>query len=505
MTGFDHRHAARNAEAQRLIDLSWAAGRGGDAVSAALANYRRDPNDAESKVMLVSTIGEFPASVAPDMRNDVLRLLTDEGVSPDYLSVAGWVLLMREPWWNAGLDETQCALLAERLESDELARTLLNEAPVHYRDAERALTRLRKWLLVSGEWRKYRPLTECLAAQAALNSAAWPFGEDERALLAIEDNAPIALAFVPSRAAIHEPDFANPITRAVAAYYERYPYPAWRRLMRTGVKNTLPEQVRALDPTGPDCLPVKANILIAGCGTGSEAAQYALEYPDANITAIDVSEASLAYAKRRCAEIGLDRIRFHKCDINDVASLKMQFDFISSSGVIHHLADPEAGWAKLAGTLRAGGVMRIMLYSPAARRWIDEAREQIRDLYELPTDDDLLRRVRQRFLERDDPLARKVSEQNEFSTLSGTHDVLMHRLENNFDIPRIARALDMLKFKLIAFILPAPDARARYDSMFPQDPMHRNIRAWAAFERYAPETFVSQYIFWCRKEAFWFR
>lgn len=505
MTGFDHRNIARKAEAQHVVDNAWAAGRGDEAVHAALAFYRADPADSERKVILASVLAEFPAAVTPDMRGDVLRLLTDENVSPDYLSVSGWVLLMRELWWNASADSEQCAFLAAQLENEELAQTLLRETPVHYREAERVLTRLRRWLLVSGEWKNFPQLTDGLAAQAARNGGAWPFDEDERALLTEKANTAIASAYEPPRGAIHEPDFANPVTRAVAAYYERYPYPAWRRLMRTGVKNTLPEQVRALDPSGPDCLPIKANILIAGCGTGSEAAQVALEYPDAAVTAIDVSEASLAFARRRCAEIGLERIRFLKCDIADVASLKMTFDGIYSSGVIHHLADPEGGWAKLAGVLRAGGVMRIMLYSPAARRWIEEARTQLRDLYELPTDDDLLRRVRQRFLERDDPLARKVSEANEFSTLSGTHDVLMHRLENNFDIPRIARALDLLKLKLLAFILPTPDARARYDAMFPQDPMHRNIRAWAAFERYAPDAFISQYIFWCRKEAFWFR
>jgi len=90
-----------------------------------------------------------------------------------------------------------------------------------------------------------------------------------------------------------------------------------------------------------------------------------------------------------------------------------------------------------------------------------------------------------------------------FATLSGTHDLLLHRREDPFDIPRIARALERLKLRLISFVLAAPDARARYDAMFPYDRRHRDIQSLAMFERREPSAFLNQYIFWCRSEAFW--
>jgi hypothetical protein len=70
-------------------------------------------------------------------------------------------------------------------------------------------------------------------------------------------------------------------------------------------------------------------------------------------------------------------------------------------------------------------------------------------------------------------------------------------------IPRIARALERLRLRLISFVLPMPDIRARYDAMFPADRTHRSLQSWAMFERREPTAFISQYIFWCRSDAFW--
>ncbi len=56
-------------------------------------------------------------------------------------------------------------------------------------------------------------------------------------------------------------------------------------------------------------------------------------------------------------------------DLHDVAALGRPFDGqILCSGVLHHLPDPERGWAALNAALKPGGVMRIMrVYSKIAR------------------------------------------------------------------------------------------------------------------------------------------
>jgi 2-polyprenyl-3-methyl-5-hydroxy-6-metoxy-1,4-benzoquinol methylase len=46
-------------------------------------------------------------------------------------------------------------------------------------------------------------------------------------------------------------------------------------------------------------------------------------------------------------------------DLHKISELGQQFDAIYCSGVLHHLPDPEQGWAALTAVLRTGGVIRI--------------------------------------------------------------------------------------------------------------------------------------------------
>jgi SAM-dependent methyltransferase len=482
----------------------WAGGRSGYALRDALAARRGDPQDLEAKLLLAGLVAEFPGAVGLDMRAEVLALLRDPDIAPEYICVAGWLLLLRDAGWNAALTQAECRRLAGRLQDDALASALLCEAPVGYGEAERVLTRLRRWLLLSGEWQHHPRLVHDLAVQAELNGGAWPFIDAEREALKQEAAEPLRPAYLP-RADV-EPaqpaDFDDPVTRAVAQNYERWPYPAWRRLMAIEATKRLPDEIRALDPGARETIPLRANVLIAGCGTGSEAAQIAREYPDSAVTAIDVSRASLAYAERQCAAIGVRAVRFLHLDLHRVADLQEPFDAIFCSGVLHHLPDPERGWAALCAVLRPGGAMRIMLYSCLARRALVNARALIADLAAEPVSDDLIRRVRQRLLDRTgDAVATKVVGSNPFATLAGTHDMLLHRREDCFDVPRISRALARLRLRLLTFVISAPDMRARYEAMFPNDRAHRSIENWHLFERQNPDTFISQYAFWCRKDG----
>jgi ubiquinone/menaquinone biosynthesis C-methylase UbiE len=123
----------------------------------------------------------------------------------------------------------------------------------------------------------------------------------------------------------------------------------------------LSDTVRALDPEGPNNFPTDAKILNAGCGTGRETAVIALKYPEATITAIDVSEPSLHYARTRCSALGIRQIKFLKLDLHNIAELNQKFDAIFCSGVLHHLPNPERGLNVLTSVLRPGGVMNIMV------------------------------------------------------------------------------------------------------------------------------------------------
>ena len=236
--------------------------------------------------------------------------------------------------------------------------------------------------------------------------------------------------------------------------------------------------------------------MVAGCGTGREAALTALTFPDARIVAVDFSETSIAYARQRCAALGITTVDFRLLDVHRIADLGMDFDFVAGSGVLHHLPDPEAGWAALAAVLRPGGVMRVMLYSMVARAQIRAARALIADLLDRPIDDDLLRAARRRLIEEAPAL---LADAYDFYSLAGLHDLLLHRHEDPFDVPRIARALDALGLELLAFTLPTPHARALYLQAHPGDPRLRDVNAWAALEQAEPSLFAGMHGFWCRK------
>ena len=368
--------------------------------------------------------------------------------------------------------------------------------------AERLASAVRRWLLLSGRWREHPRLVGALQAQAGLNGGAWPFDDAERAQLEQPGGAAMLGAYVARRPATTSPAgaFGDAVTGAVAAQYEGWPYPAWTRITRPQPR-LFRETVGEMDPALAEGLPDAVDILVAGCGTGRQAAAVAARYPAAKVTAIDISEASLAYARSRCAALGLSNLTFHRRDLNEAASLGA-FHAVSCGGVLHHLADPERGFQSLAQCLRPRGVMRIMVYNVMQRLAVRAARGEIADLVQPTITDDILRQIRRRllpFAER--PIIGGVVRSRDFSTLPGVHDLVAHRHEDPFDISRIERALDGAGLSLLQFELPTPSLKARYRRAFPDDPRRQDTRAWARFVRETPELFAGHFEFWCCKRG----
>ncbi len=79
------------------------------------------------------------------------------------------------------------------------------------------------------------------------------------------------------------------------------------------------------------------------------------------------------------------------------------------------------------------------------------------------------------------------------------HDLLLHRHEDPFDVPRIRRGIERLGLSLIGFVLPTGAHRARYRREHPGDPLFRDYESWAALEKSEPFLFAAMYEFWCRK------
>src|SRR6185437_17062757 len=121
-------------------------------------------------------------------------------------------------------------------------------------------------------------------------------------------------------------------------------------------------------------------------------------------------------------ELGLP-IAYAQADILELASCGRSFDLIESLGVLHHLADPFAGWGALLSLLRPGGFMLLGLYSEAARRPVVAARALIKER-ELGGSADDIRTFRQYLIRNGDPHAyASILESEDFFSLSACRDL----------------------------------------------------------------------------------
>jgi SAM-dependent methyltransferase len=211
--------------------------------------------------------------------------------------------------------------------------------------------------------------------------------------------------------------------------------------------------------------------------------------------AIDFSRASLAYARRKTREAGITNLEYGQADILELAALDRQFAVIETVGVLHHLADPEAGWRLLLSLLHPDGLMLVGLYSAAARRSLTPAREYITERGYRATPDDI-RTCRQ------DLLRRGIAPPfTDFSSISGCRDLLFNVMEHQFALPQIRAFLDANGLSFLGFEQLPADVHEQFQQQCPEAGAARDLETWDRFEQMHPMTFANMYIFWVQKRA----
>jgi tetratricopeptide (TPR) repeat protein/SAM-dependent methyltransferase len=291
------------------------------------------------------------------------------------------------------------------------------------------------------------------------------------------------------------------VSVAVQRQYEEMPYPRWIKTAPTGAPTTPDWYLRNLLPHATPAPSGRAlghhggiDILVAGCGTGQHAIETAQRFAGARVLAIDLSRTSLGYAKRKTRAMGLANIDYAQADILRLGSLGRDFDLIESSGVLHHLGDPEAGWRVLVSLLRPGGFMHVGLYSAAARASIRAARDFIAERgYGHNADD--IRRCRQELMGLPAPIG-DVTKFNDFFATSECRDLLFHVQEHQFTIPRIKAFIEEAGLMFLGFSGAPAEA---YRRRFPDDPAALDLDRWDALERESPLLFVNMYQFWLQQ------
>jgi 2-polyprenyl-3-methyl-5-hydroxy-6-metoxy-1,4-benzoquinol methylase len=156
--------------------------------------------------------------------------------------------------------------------------------------------------------------------------------------------------------------------------YEALPYPArdpadeGKRLILTWLDD-LP-MVNHYCFAGRRSFAAGFRVLVAGGGTGDGTIFLAeqLRHTDAQIVHLDMSGASLAIAQQRASLRKLANITFIQDSLLNLPQLGLAaFDYINCSGVLHHLADPDAGLRALRSVLKPGGAIGLMVYATAGR------------------------------------------------------------------------------------------------------------------------------------------
>lgn len=291
---------------------------------------------------------------------------------------------------------------------------------------------------------------------------------------------------------------ADATSRRVRDQYEEHPYPRWIRLAACDAEE-IADFLGRTYPHSPFQRPqarAMNDFLVAGCGTGQHPILTALKFGVRHMLAVDLSLASLAYAQRKSQERGL-AIEYGQADILKLADLGRRFDVIESIGVLHHMADPYAGWKLLLSLLRPGGVMRLGLYSAAARREISALRARIR-ARGIAGSAEEIRAFRQELLDENPVGLDSVLQAEDFFSVGACRDLLFHVQEQGVTLEQIGAFLKEQHLHFIGFELEDIVLKA-YRQRYPKDEAATNLENWAAFEQDKAETFSGMYAFWIQK------
>ena len=237
-------------------------------------------------------------------------------------------------------------------------------------------------------------------------------------------------------------------------------------------------------------------ILIGGCGTGQHSVETAARFKNSTVLAVDLSLASLAYAKRQTQELGFRNVEYMQADILDLGKLDRQFDIVESSGVLHHMGDPLVGWRVLTDCLKPGGIMRIGLYSELARQQIVNIREEISQSG-IGRGDDAMGIFRRGIISSNEEHHKQVRGFDDFYSTSELRDLLFHVQEHRFTLPQIQVGLSELGLRFCGFEADKIVQNFKLTNTGTDDPY--DLDKWSIYEQANPNTFVGMYQLWCQK------
>ncbi len=184
------------------------------------------------------------------------------------------------------------------------------------------------------------------------------------------------------------------------------------------------------------------DVLVAGCGTW-QSAKYALCHPAARVVAVDVSTTSLEHTERLKQNYNLTNLTTKQVPIENVNELDQRFDHIICTGVLHHLADPDAGLRALRSVLKPDGAMYLMVYAPYGRTGVYMIQDYCRRLgigtssQEINDLITVLQRVPPHH-----PLLASQGGSRDFTNGDALADALLNPRDRSYSVPELYEFID---------------------------------------------------------------
>ena len=232
---------------------------------------------------------------------------------------------------------------------------------------------------------------------------------------------------------------ADRISQEVSAFYEHHPYPppidSLERYRQQWNDDRRRADVHLFWPDQP--YRDDRAILVAGCGT-SQAAKYALRWPRAKVTGIDVSATSIEQTELLKRKHRLDNLEVVQLPVERAGELGCNFDYVVCTGVLHHLSDPDKGLRALHDVLEPDGAMHVMVYAPYGRAGVYMLQDYCRRLGIGTSSQEIKDLVASlKALPPDHPLIPLLRNAPDFRTEAALADALLHPQDRAYSVPQL--------------------------------------------------------------------
>lgn len=195
----------------------------------------------------------------------------------------------------------------------------------------------------------------------------------------------------------------------------------------------------------------RMNILVAGCGA-NQAAILAKCNPIHNFIGIDLSQESINHQKKLKKDFKIDNLKLI-CDDFRNQSFEFSFDYIISTGVIHHLEDPNSALDYFNSYLTDQGVLYLMVYGNQESSSIYGLKDVFKKL-EFSQNKDSINNIKNLLnkLDKNHPSKIFVNEYSDFGYDAGVIDLFLNAQEKFYSLKELIKDLGDNNFVIKNFI-----------------------------------------------------